>query len=131
VAAAARSTPLVLLVEDDPSIQGLLRRVLRLSGFTSVQASTVPDAITVAQQHDIDAVILDLTLEEQEAGLNFLVWLRVQPWYGDIPVAILTGKQFVATDEQEMIRRYRAQLFYKPGPLETLIKFLKTAIVEP
>lgn len=124
---AANAQPLdsfVLIVDDDPSVHELLRRALRAYGFTSAHATTTADAIVIAQQQDIAAVVLDLGLSPSETGLNFLVWLRVQPWYVDLPVIILTGRTTVGQDEQDLIRRHRAHLLHKPQPMESLMGLL-------
>ena len=124
-AAAQPLTAFVLIVDDDPSVHDLLRRALRTHGFTSAHATTTADAIVIAQQQDLSAVILDLGLSPTDTGLNFLVWLRVQPWYVDVPVVILTGRPAVGQDEQDLIRRHRAHLLHKPQSMEALMTLLR------
>jgi DNA-binding response OmpR family regulator len=128
---AANPQPLngfILIVDDDPSVHELLRRALRAYGYTSAHATTTADAIVIAQQQDIAAVVLDLGLSPTDTGLNFLVWLRVQPWYVDLPVIILTGRTVVGHDEQDLIRRHRAHLLHKPQPMESLIALLSDLV---
>jgi DNA-binding response OmpR family regulator len=118
----------VLVVDDEPSVHEVVRRALRAYGFTSAHATTTTDAIVIAQQQDIAAVVLDLGLAPADTGLNFLVWLRLQPWYVDVPVVILTGRAHVGRDEQDLIRRHRAHLLHKPHPMESLMGLLQELI---
>ena len=127
--ASARAIPTcVLVVDDEPTVHELLRRALRANGFMSVHARTTADAIAVAQQQDLQAVVLDLGLGTADTGLNFLVWLRVQPWYVDLPVVILTGRASVGKDEQDLIRRHRAHVLHKPQPMEAMMALLSDLV---
>ena len=118
----------ILIVDDDAAVHEVLRKALRLHGFTSAHATTTADAIVIAQRQNLAAVILDLGLAPTDTGLNFLVWLRVQPWFVDLPVVVLTGKPVVGRDEQDLIRRHRAHLVHKPHPMESLVALLKELI---
>lgn len=55
------------------------------------------------------------------SGLDLLSWLRMQPQYVATPVLILTGLTVIPEDEEALIRRQHAYLFYKPERFEILI----------
>jgi DNA-binding response OmpR family regulator len=118
----------VLVVEDDASLQRALGGLLRRQGFTPVEATAVAGAIQAAEQHSLNAVILDLLLDGNESGVDFLVWLRRQPRYERTPVLIFTGRTMLESDAEELIRRYRAHVFYKPHPITLLVQYLATLL---
>jgi two-component system OmpR family response regulator len=124
-------SPIVLVVEDDASLQRALGGLLQRRGFAPVEATTVASAIRAAEEHPVNAVILDLLLDGNESGVDFLAWLRRQPLYERTPVLIFTGRTMREGDAEELIRRYRAHVFYKPHPITLLVEFLRSVTVAP
>src|SRR4051794_8472510 len=96
-------SPVVLVVEDEPVLQELMARLLRVHGFESRHASSVTDALTAAQHEHIDAFVLDLGLGG-ESGLKVLEWLRTHPGYSKVPVIITTGRRVLPADQQNLLR---------------------------
>ena len=117
--------PTVLVVEDDASLQRALGGLLGREGFAPVEAATVAGAIRAAEQRPVDAVILDLLLDGNDSGVDFLTWLRRQPRYERTPVLIYTGRTMLAGDAEELILRYRAHVFYKPHPITLIVGYLR------
>ena len=114
----------VLIVDDDASIRRALGGMLRKSGFTTVEATTVAGAIAATGQQPLAAVVLDLSLDGGDSGLDFLAWLRRHPDHDRTPVLILTGRTTLEAGDQDMISRYRAYVFYKPHPITVLVEYL-------
>ena len=69
------------------------------------------------------AVILDVRLPGGHTGLDVLGPLRRRPELADIPVLVMTGG-IVSDEEERLITRHRAHLFYKPEGFDTLLSFL-------
>ena len=113
----------VLVVDDNPGIRRLLVRLLHLNRFTPLEAGSIAEAITSADQHAIAAVILDLQLGTQ-SGLELLDKLRRDPRYSRTPVLILTGASSISDEHATLIKRYGAQLFQKPISLALLVEHL-------
>jgi DNA-binding response OmpR family regulator len=110
----------VLVVDDNPGIRMMLSRALGLSHFRAVEASSIAEAVSFADTHSLSAVILDLHLGQQ-CGLELLAMLRVNPRHRATPVLILTGSGVVTNDQEALIQRNSAHLFYKPQPLGDLV----------
>jgi DNA-binding response OmpR family regulator len=123
--------PTVLVVEDDASLQRALGGLLGREGFAPVEAATVAGAIRAADQHKVDAIILDLLLDGNDSGLDFLAWFRRQRAYERTPVLIYTGRTRLEGDAEELILRYRAHVFYKPHPITLLVEYLRRLIAMP
>jgi DNA-binding response OmpR family regulator len=128
---AAAESPVVLVVEDDVSLQRALGGLLRRQGFEPVEAANVAAAIQGAEQHSLNAIILDLLLDGNESGVDFLAWLRRQSQYERTPVLIYTGRTMLEGDAEELILRYRAHVFYKPHPITLLVEYLRRLTAAP
>ncbi len=122
-----RSLPVVVL-DDDPAMHRLLQRLLRLHGFKPLLANTVGELATIADSVRVRAFVLDVRLRGRESGLDALAWLRSHPQYRDAPVLMLTGVTALSEDEEAIIRRDRAYVFYKPARLHLLIDQLKRLV---
>lgn len=116
---------IVLVVEDDTALQRALGGLLGRQGFSPVTATTVAGAIRAADEHTVDAIILDLLLDGNDSGIDFLAWLREQARYQRTPVLIYTGRTMIESDAEELILRYRAHVFYKPHPVTLLVEYLR------
>ena len=116
---------IVLVVEDDAALQRALGGLLGRQGFSPVTATTVAGAIRAADEHTVDAIILDLLLDGNDSGIDFLAWLREQARYQRTPVLIYTGRTMLESDAEELILRYRAHVFYKPHPVTLLVEYLR------
>ncbi|AET69944.1 response regulator with CheY-like receiver domain and winged-helix DNA-binding domain [Desulfosporosinus orientis DSM 765] len=81
----------VLLVDDDPSIQKLLKAALEKNGYTTMPCSSGEAALEKLEQNDLDAVILDVVLPNMD-GWDVLKWIRNYPSYKHLPVIMLTCK---------------------------------------
>ncbi len=87
--------PLLLVVEDDPTINQALADRFTAEGFRVLQAFDGPSAVEAATTHGPDAVVLDLMLPGFD-GLE--VCRRVQSTR-PVPVLMLTAR----TDEMDVL----------------------------
>jgi len=110
----------VLVVDDNPGIRRMLTRALDRNQYRPVEAESIAEAVAFADNHPLSAVILDLHLGSQ-CGLELLAMLRVNPRHRATPVLILTGSGAVTNDQEALIQRNAAHLFYKPQPLGDLM----------
>ncbi|MCI0682040.1 MAG: PAS domain S-box protein [Gemmataceae bacterium] len=90
----------VLVVEDEPSVRDLARRVLESGGFQVRVADDGRHGLEMFERHraEIEAVLLDLTMPHMD-GLEVLRQLRSLD--GDVPVLVMSGYS-----EQELATRF-------------------------
>ena len=116
----------ILLVDDEPTLQSILGRLLSMHGFDVHFASTVAESIGIAEAVQVDGAIIDLSLRDNGSGLEVLTSLRSRSRYVDLPVLILTGHTHVDQATGDLIRRSRAHLFHKPQPFAPLVAHLRS-----
>jgi CheY-like chemotaxis protein len=122
--------PVVLVVENEPTIQDILDRVLRLNGFDVHAAHCASDAIGAAGTIRFDAVILDLSLAGASSGLDVLAWLRAKGHNSAIPIIVFTGQVDMPDETSAAIRRHGAHVFYKGQPFSALVDQLKRLMAQ-
>lgn len=80
--------PVVLIVDDEPQIRDFLEMGFAYEGFRVLQATTGPEAIRTAIEHQPDIIILDIMLPDLD-GLE--VTRQLRRCY-DVPIIMLTAK---------------------------------------
>jgi two-component system OmpR family response regulator len=81
----------VLVVEDDPSVRGLLHTLLTGEGYEVATASDGLAGLVKASSAKPDLMLLDLMMPDL-GGVRVLEELRNDPSMADIPVIVVTGK---------------------------------------
>jgi two-component system KDP operon response regulator KdpE len=112
------STPLILLVDDEPSIQQATSVLLRSKGYAVTLASTGTEALEYFERGRPGLVILDLGLPDMD-GATVCARLRIRT---DVPILVLS----VRNDERSKVRALDAgadDYVMKPfGPEELLAR---------
>lgn len=80
-------TATVLVVDDDPALQRVLRLALRALGYEVVAAMTGASGLSEAALHSPDVIVLDLGLPDL-GGVE--VCRRVREW-SDVPIVVLSA----------------------------------------
>ena len=86
--AATTLLPSILVVDDDPSVLGVLHEALDLWGFVVFLAKNGREGLKVLANQKVDGILLDMDMPVMD-GLTMLDELR---WLGyPIPVVIMSG----------------------------------------
>jgi two-component system, NtrC family, C4-dicarboxylate transport response regulator DctD len=85
---AKSDQPLVLIVDDDPSMRAALRQWIRLAGFDTLEVATTDQAMGKLQADFGGCVVSDVMLEGED-GLDLL--RRIGSLDGELPVVLITG----------------------------------------
>ncbi len=83
--------PRILVIEDEPDIQSLLRFNLEKDGHQVVVAANGNDGLHELRRSTVDLVLLDLMLPDRD-GLEVCRVIRGDPGLAGIPVIMLTAK---------------------------------------
>jgi CheY-like chemotaxis protein len=96
------TAPHVLVVEDDPSVRGLLQTLLIAEGYDVAVASDGLAGLVQASSRRPALILLDLMMPDL-GGTRVLEELRGDPSLADIPVVVVTGKVDAIPRLQEVL----------------------------
>lgn len=82
----------IMIVDDDPNIVELVKKILDLEGYESIGAVSAKDAIEILDKNwkEIDVVICDYMMPEMD-GLEFVKNVKKNPLFNDIKIIMLTA----------------------------------------
>lgn len=95
----ARESPSILLVEDEPTLTGILTTMLRQQGYSVQAASTAENALALATREKFDLVITDKNLPGR-SGLALASELRRSGV--DTRLMLITGYPSVAAAQEAL-----------------------------
>ena len=81
---------LILIIEDNEKNMKLVRDVLQVKGYTTLEAVTAEDGIKLAMEHKPDLVLMDIHLPGMN-GIEALGVLRADSATASIPVIAVTA----------------------------------------
>ena len=81
---------LILIVEDNEKNLKLVRDVLQVKGFSTLEAGTAEDGILLAREHKPDLILMDIHLPGI-SGIEALKVLRAEAATAAIPVIAVTA----------------------------------------
>ena len=116
----------VLYVEDDADYQDMVREILEAADFEMVAASSAEEGIRAWDTERPDLVIVDLMMEEVDAGTSLITDLRARGC--DVPIYMLSS----VGDDLAMSMDYGALglagVFQKPIDGRSLVTILKARL---
>lgn len=112
----------ILCIDDDEDVLFFLRTVLEAAGYIVAEAASAEDGIEVYKQTQPDLLIVDLMMEEVDAGTSFVKEIRLLG--NTAPVYMLSS----VGDTLNMAADYSslglAGIFQKPIDSERLLTIL-------
>jgi two-component system cell cycle response regulator DivK len=81
---------LILIVEDNEKNLKLVRDVLQVKGFATIEAGSAEDGIKLAAERKPDLILMDIQLPGMN-GIDALKVLRADPATSKIPVVAVTA----------------------------------------
>ena len=108
----------VLVVEDDPSVRGLLHTLLSAEGYEVATASDGLAGLVKATASTPQLVLLDLMMPDL-GGVRVLEELRSDPSLAATPVLVVTGKVDAVPAMRELLGENN--VFVKPFAVAELL----------
>ena len=116
----------ILCVDDDPDILSFLRIVLEAEGYVVGEALSAEEGLQVYKEIDPDLMIVDLMMEEVDAGTSFVKELKVLG--NDKPIYMLSS----TGDNLNRMIDYNelglTGIFQKPIAKDKLLSVIKTKL---
>jgi CheY-like chemotaxis protein len=92
---------LILIVEDNEKNLKLVRDLLQVKGYQTLEAGTAERGLALARSHTPHLILMDIQLPGMD-GVTALRQLRADPLTAKIPVIALTA--FAMKEDQERLR---------------------------
>jgi two-component system, cell cycle sensor histidine kinase and response regulator CckA len=86
----------VLVVDDEPMVRSVLRKLLALRGHTVIEADSGAEALSILQNEQFDVIVTDQGMPEMN-GREFA--RRTRALLPDIPIVLLTGDTHTGTTD--------------------------------
>lgn len=112
--------PLILVVEDDPSVKNLIRTTLKAHDYRYLTASNGATAILEASSHNPDIVLLDLGLPDID-GVDVIKKIRT---WSNIPIIVISARS-EDTDKIDALDAGADDYLTKPFSVEELLARLR------
>ena len=116
----------ILCVDDDPDVLSFLEVVLVAEGYVFAGAASAEEGLDLYKELRPDLLIVDLMMEEVDAGTNFAKELRLLD--NEAPIYMLSSvgdNLSITADHTEL---GLAGVFQKPLSKETLLAVLNAAL---
>ncbi len=117
---------LVLIVEDNEKNMKLVRDVLQVKGYRTLEAGSAEDGIALARTQKPDLVLMDIQLPGMN-GIEALGVLRADPATAAIPVIAVTAS--VMQQDRNLITQAGFDAYIgKPINLKEFLEAVRTMI---
>ena len=120
--------PLILCVDDDPDILEFLQIVLESEGFDFTGAGSAEEGLLAYRERRPDLLILDLMMEEVDAGTGMIKELKLLGNQAPIFMLSSVGDHLSMTTDYASLGL--AGVFQKPVDRVQLLNVLRMALPE-
>jgi CheY-like chemotaxis protein len=120
----------ILIVEDERPLANAIKIKLELSGFETVTARSVAQALDYLENiNEINAIWLDHYLLGQDGGLELIAKIKSHPKWQNIPVFVVTNTG--GADKKETYLHLGAKEYFikSEHKLEEIIHHIKSSLI--
>ena len=118
--------PLILCVDDDPDILDFLQLVLEAEGYAFAGAASAEEGLEVYKQISPDILIVDLMMEEVDAGTGFVKNLKLRR--NEAPIFMLSSIGDSLSGMTDYVDLGLSGIFQKPLSRDHLLSVLRTTL---
>jgi CheY-like chemotaxis protein len=112
----------IAVINDDTTFLRLMEELLRVEqGYTVGVCKQWQHAYEFVKEFRPDLVILDVVMNDEEAGWRILNLLTLDPETRPIPVLVCSAAVRSLHDHQELLDRFGIRALPKPFDLDTLL----------
>ncbi len=116
----------ILYIDDDPDALATVRAIVESGGYSMVEASSAEEGLRMYKQSNPDLVLVDLMMEEVDAGAAFVKDLRALGC--KVPVYLLSSVGDGLSQTIDVSGLGLDGVFQKPLAPAALLGILKTKL---
>jgi DNA-binding response OmpR family regulator len=113
----------ILAIDDDPDFLQAIRLFLESSGYVVAEAKNAEEGLKVFKKARPDIILVDLMMEEIDAGANLVKELKLLG--NKAPIYLLSGAGDGLTDNIDYTQLGFSGVFQKPIKNERLLSVIK------
>jgi CheY-like chemotaxis protein len=118
-AAPVKTSPVILLIDDEKPFRNVLKQVLSTAGYEVVEAANGAEGIDRFYDNPADLIITDIIMPEKE-GIETIIELKKV--YPEIKLIVMSGGGWYGTDiDFDMAKKLGARTLDKPFALQELL----------
>lgn len=117
--------PVVLFVDDEPSMRRVVQHALQLHGIEVHTAGSLADARTACARHVLDGAIIDVWLDDG-SGFELYAWLQEHHPRVARNTLFVTGDIAANADLGHRVRALGRPVFVKPFDFDELEETIRT-----
>jgi CheY-like chemotaxis protein len=125
------STPLIAVVDDDRAVVQLVTAFLEAQNYRTVSCLQGAEALALIQSVHPDLVLLDIQMEQWDAGLKVLATLRRNAGTRTLPVIVCSANLPLLRQQEQHIRTLGAEMLEKPYTFDALLAKVDAAFDRP
>lgn len=118
----------ILCVDDDPDVIDVLRTILEFNGYIVVAAQSAEEGLIRYKEANPDLLIVDLMMEEVDAGTAFVKELRAAG--NKAPIYMLSSVGDELSTSTDTSNLGLSGVFQKPIDSSTLLATLKLKLAK-
>ncbi|MEN6385081.1 MAG: response regulator [Phycisphaerales bacterium] len=116
----------ILAIDDDPDVLNGLRIILEASGMEMVEAYSAEEGLKKYKESQPDFILVDLMMEEVDAGLNFVKEIRLLN--NKAPIYMLSSVGDSLTQNANYSELGLSGVLQKPVNNKALLKIIQSKI---
>ncbi len=113
-------TKVILIVEDEPKNLTLLRDLLQVSGYSTIEATDGEKGVELAKASKPDLILMDIMMPNMD-GLEATRILKADATTSNIPILALTSYA-MKEDEDRILKAGCDGYLAKPIDIQELVK---------
>jgi PAS domain S-box-containing protein len=121
------SSNCVLIIEDHVDTRAMMARVVERAGFSVQQAANGREGIEQLQASTPDIILLDLMMPVMD-GFDFIVKMRANEQWRELPVVVITAKDLSESEKQFLSGRVQNVLEKGAYTREHLLAMVRSAL---
>jgi DNA-binding response OmpR family regulator len=116
----------ILAIDDDSDVLNALRIVLEANGYQMVEAYSAQEGLEMYKESKPDFILVDLMMEEIDAGLNFVS--QVRSLDSQVPIYMLSSVGDNLSQTTNYAELKLDGVLQKPVNNNTLLKIIRARI---